>query len=148
VLRGWVDDSIGRLVDAYRQRCAFETPGFTSDPPAAYADSSVFVLPAIEDGYPLVVLEAMASGRPVVVSENTGTKDAVRDGVDGFVVPIRSPDALAEKLQWLLDHPAERAAMGRAARERALQFPWERYGTDLVAAYQRVLGTATTDEHR
>ncbi|NQT52316.1 glycosyltransferase family 4 protein [bacterium] len=139
VLRGWVDDAIAPLVDAYRSRCRFETPGFTQDVATAYADASVLVLPAIEDGYPLVVLEAMASGRPVIVSENTGSKDAVRDGVDGFVVPVRSPDALAEKLAWLLEHPAERAAMGRAAREQALKFPWQRYGDELVAAYERVL---------
>ena len=139
VLRGWVDDSIARLVDEYRGRCTFETPGFTADVAAAYAGASVLVLPAIEDGYPLVVLEAMASGRPVIVSENTGSKDAVRDGIDGFIVPIRSPEAIAEKLQWLLDHPAERAAMGRAAREQALRFPWENYGRRLVAAYERVL---------
>jgi len=54
-------------------------------------------------------------------------------------VPVRSPDALAEKLAWLLEHPAERAAMGRAAREQALKFPWQRYGDELVAAYERVL---------
>jgi glycosyltransferase involved in cell wall biosynthesis len=141
VLRGWVDDAVARLVADYRRRCEFETPGYSSGVAASYADASVFVLPSIEDGYPLVVLEAMASGRPVVVSENAGSKDAVRDGVDGFVVPIRSPDAVAGKLQWLHDHPAERAAMGRAAREQAEGFPWERYGNELVAAYQRVLAS-------
>jgi len=139
LLLGGVEDAIARLVDDYRGRCAFETPGFTRDVAAAYAAASALVLPAIEDGFPLVVLEAMASGRPVVVSENTGSKDVVRDGVDGFVVPIRSPDAIAEKLQWLHDHPAERADMGRAARQHAEQFPWERHGRDLVATYGEVL---------
>ena len=143
ILQGWVDGQIARLVDGYRRRCAFETPGFSRDVAAAYAGASVLVLPSIEDGYPLVVLEAMASGRPVVVSENTGSKDAVREGVDGFVVPIRSPDAIAERLQWLHDHPVERAAMGRAAREQAQQFPWTRYGDELVAAYRRTLADRT-----
>ncbi len=143
VLVGWLDETIAPLVEAYRRRCEFETPGFRRDVAAAYAHASVLVLPAIEDGHPLVVLEAMACGRPVVVSENTGTRDAVRDGVDGFVVPIRSPDAIADKLAWLHDHPAERAAMGRAARERALGYPWTRYGDGLVAAYRRVLAEGT-----
>jgi len=138
-----VDDTVAGLVDGYRGRCDFEAPGYRRDVAAAYADASVLVLPSIEDGHPLVVLEAMASGRPVVVSENTGTKDAVREGVDGFVVPIRSPDAIAERLQWLHDHPAERAAMGRAAREQALRYPWTRYGDELVAAYRRVLDGRT-----
>ncbi len=143
VLLGWVDDTVAGLVDGYRCRCDFETPGYRRDVAAAYADASVLVLPSIEDGHPLVVLEAMASGRPVVVSENTGTRDAVREGVDGFIVPIRSPDAIAERLQWLHDHPAERAAMGRAAREQALGYPWTRYGDELVAAYRRVLDGRT-----
>jgi len=143
VLLGWVDDAIARLVDGYRPRCAFDTPGYSPDVPAACADASVLVLPSIEDGFGLVVLEAMASGRPVVVSENTGARDIVREGVDGFVVPIRSPDAIAEKLQWLHDHPSERADMGRAAREQAIRFPWDRYGAHTVAAYEQALGAAT-----
>ena len=56
--------------------------------------------------------------------------------------PIKSsppPDAIAERLAWLHDHPAERAVMGRAAREQALAYPWTRYGDELVAAYRRIL---------
>ncbi|MBM4035731.1 MAG: glycosyltransferase family 4 protein [Planctomycetes bacterium] len=138
VLCGGIEPAIARRVDDFRRRCAFETPGFARDMPAVYAAASVLVLPAIEDGFPLVVLEAMASGRPVVVSENTGSKDAVVEGESGFVVPIRSPDAIAEKLQWLHDHPAELAAMGAAARREAESYPWERHGRDLVEVYSTV----------
>ena len=140
VLLGGIESAAARLVASYRRRCECEVPGFTSDVAAAYADCSVLVLPAIEDGFPLVVLEAMASGRPVIVSENTGSKDLIEDGVHGFVVPIRSPDAIAEKLQWLHDHPVEREAMGAAARRQAESFPWERHGRDLVALYSLSLG--------
>jgi glycosyltransferase involved in cell wall biosynthesis len=139
ILYGGLDRALRSRVEAYRRQCAFQTPGFTRHVRRAYADASVLVLPAIEDGFPLVVLEAMASGRPVIVSENTGSKDAVREGVDGFVVPIRSPDAIAEKLQRLAEHPQERRDMGRAAREQAQRFPWERYGAELLDAYNRVL---------
>lgn len=139
VLVGWVDDAVARLVDGYRRRCAFETPGFLPDVAGAYAACSVLVLPSLEDGFGLAALEAMAAGRPVIVSEHTGVRDVVREGTDGFVVPVRSPDAIAEKLQWLHDHPAERQAMGRAARQQALRYPWSRYGDEVVAAYRRVL---------
>lgn len=139
VLCGSVDPLIADRVEEYRRCCCFETRGFTPDVAAAYADSSVLVLPAIEDGFPLVVLEAMASGRPVVVSENTGSKDVLEDGANGFVVPIRSPDAIAEKLQWLHDHPVECGAMGAAARRQAEKYPWERHGADLVALYEGML---------
>jgi glycosyltransferase involved in cell wall biosynthesis len=139
ILYGGLEKALRSHIAGYRGQCAFETPGFTRGVRRAYADASVLVLPAIEDGFPLVVLEAMASGRPVIVSENTGSKDAVREGVDGFVVPIRSPDAIAEKLQWLLDHPAERREMGRSAREQAERLPWERYGAELLRAYENAL---------
>jgi len=139
VLCGGVEPAVRRLVDGYRRRCAFETPGFARDVVAAYADASVVVLPAIEDGFPLVVLEAMASGRPAVVSENTGSRDVLVDGEHGFVVPIRSPEAIAEKLQWLHDHAAERAAMGSAARAQAEKFPWARHAEDLVSLYARAV---------
>ncbi|MBM4041594.1 MAG: glycosyltransferase family 4 protein [Planctomycetes bacterium] len=139
VLLGGIEPAIAARVDEYRRRCAFETPGFSTDMPAAYANASVLALPAIEDGFPLVVLEAMASGRPVIVSENTGSKDAIEPGVSGFVVPIWSPDSIAERLQWLHDRPAERAAMGAAARRQAEDYPWERHGADLVAFYEKAL---------
>lgn len=67
-----------------------------------YNESSVFVLPSLADSYGLVTLEAMACGLPVVVTENSGSKEAVRDGVDGFVVPIRDIKALKEKLLLLI----------------------------------------------
>ncbi len=145
VLLGGVEPQVERLVAERRGRCDFEMPGFCRNVAEAYANASVLVLPAIEDGFPLAVLEAMASGRPVVVSENTGSKDAVREGVDGFVVPVRSPEAIAEKLQWLYDHPAEREAMGAAARQQAEKLPWERHGADLVELYRR---TTTNRESR
>jgi glycosyltransferase involved in cell wall biosynthesis len=145
VFRGWVDDEAAPLIDAYRSQCTFETPGFTRDVQDAYADCTVFVLPSLEDGYPLVVLEAMASGRPVVVSENTGSKDAVDEGVSGFVVPVRSPDSIAERLQWLRDHPKERSAIGRAARQRALELPWERFGASVVAAHEEAVRSVRGD---
>jgi glycosyltransferase involved in cell wall biosynthesis len=93
---------------------------------AIYRDAQVFVLPALLEGMGLVVLEAMASGLPVITTPN-GPGDLVRDGVDGFVVPIRDVDAIVEKLEYLRAHPEERLCMGQNARERAKMFTWEHY---------------------
>ena len=100
--------------------------------PALYRSADVFVLPALSDACPRVVLEAMASGLPVIVSENTGTADAVEDGKSGYVVPIRDADAIAERLITLHRDPDGRLEMGDAARRGALAWPWHRY-TDAVA---------------
>ena len=97
-----------------------------TDLPQIYRSADVFVFPSLLEGMGLVVLEAMASGLPVITTPN-GPGDLVRDGVDGFVVPIRNVDAIVEKLEYLRAHPEERLRMGQNARERAKMFTWEHY---------------------
>lgn len=73
----------------------------------------------------------MASGLPVITTPNAGTH--VRDGIDGFVVPIRGTDAMMARIEELYRDRDLRLAMGRAARERASSFTWARYGAGLDA---------------
>jgi glycosyltransferase involved in cell wall biosynthesis len=94
--------------------------------PDFYRGADVFVLPSLTEGMPLVVLEAMASGLPVIATPN-GSSDLIADGIDGFIVPIRDPLAIAERLKMLHSDPGLRAAMGRKAREKALLFGWDVY---------------------
>lgn len=102
-----------------------------ADLPKIYRGADVFVFPGLLEGMGLVVLEAMASGLPVITTPN-GPGDLVRDGVDGFVVPIRNVDAIVEKLEYLRAHPEERLRMGQNARERAKLFTWEQYRTKVA----------------
>lgn len=104
-----------------------------------YRCSSIFVLPSIVDSFGLVVSEAMAMGLPVVVSENVGAKEIVRNGKDGFVVPIRNVDALQEKILWLYEHPEERKLMGQQSRLRVQEFTWERYRERVQDVYWGIL---------
>jgi glycosyltransferase involved in cell wall biosynthesis len=96
----------------------------------AYRQGDVFVLPTLFEGSSLSVFEALASGLPVVTTPNAGS--VVRDGVDGFVVPIRDAGALADRIEQLYGDPVLRCEMGKRARERALEFPWQRYRAELV----------------
>ena len=91
-----------------------------------YRQSHVFVLPTLVEGMPLVVLEAMACGLPVVVTAN-GPAGIVRDGVDGFIVPERSSEAVAAALERLYREPELRLQMGRNAAARAREFSWAAY---------------------
>jgi glycosyltransferase involved in cell wall biosynthesis len=100
--------------------------------------SSVFVLPSLVDSFPLVVAEAMASGLPVVITENTGTKEMVRNGVDGFVVPIRDVESLKRRIALLYEDEQRRKEMGDSARSRVAEFSWERYGERLITAYGEI----------
>ncbi len=93
---------------------------------AMYRAADVFVFPTLIEGMPLVVLEAMACGLPVIVTAN-GPADIVRDGIDGFIIPERNEDALCERLEYLYHRPELRAEMGRQAARRALEFSWSAY---------------------
>ncbi len=93
---------------------------------ALYRAADVFVFPTLVEGMPLVVLEAMASGLPVIATAN-GPGDLVRDGIDGFIVPERDASAVAERLHRLWRDPGLRLRMGRSAAQRAQQFGWDAY---------------------
>jgi glycosyltransferase involved in cell wall biosynthesis len=97
-----------------------------------YEQMDVFVLPSLVEGFPLTALEAMACGVPVIVSENTFGSDVIRDGHNGFVVPIRDVEAIVERLRLLARDDALRASMGRNARITAEQYSWEAFGRRLV----------------
>ena len=102
--------------------------------------SHVMVLPSIEDGFGMVMAQAMACGCPVVASRNTGGEDLFSDGHEGFIVPIRDADALAARLQQLADQPELRAAMGRRALERVQSLGgWSDYGQKAMAIYDDML---------
>lgn len=97
-----------------------------------YNSADVFVFPSLVDGFGLVLLEAMACGIPVITTPNTAGPDIITDGVEGFIVPIRDVDALAEKIQWCSEHMVELREMGQAARQKAEQLNWKMYRSNLV----------------
>ncbi len=99
---------------------------------AHYRASHVFVFPTLVEGMPLVVLEAMACGLPVIVTAN-GPGGIVRDGVDGYIVPERDDVAVADRLERLYADPERTAGMGRNAARRAQEFSWDRYAKQVQA---------------
>jgi glycosyltransferase involved in cell wall biosynthesis len=115
--------------------------------PDYYAGADVVVVPSVvdstgdRDGLPNVVLESMASQRPVVASAVAAIPAAVRDGVTGTLVPPRDPDALAGALAALIDSPARRAQLGRAARRTAeTEFGLDRRTGQFCRVLERAYG--------
>lgn len=105
------------------------------------ARASIFVLPSHTEGQPIGILEAMAAGLPVVATRTGGIPDVVRDGVDGFVVPVASPGELADRLERLVRSPDLRERMGAAARVRAAErYDLSRLRASMAAWYARVAG--------
>ncbi len=140
ILVGHLDDYLrARLEETHLRWVA---PGKVPQPqlPLWYNSASIFCLPSIQEGLAMVVLEAMACGLPVVVSANTGYAGLIRDGVEGFVVPVRDTEALAEKVALLHREPELRREIGMRARQRAVEFTWNAYGRKIASEYSRVVG--------
>lgn len=104
-----------------------------------YNSGNVLVLPTLVEGLPLVILEAMACGIPVITTPNAGISDIITNGVEGFIVPIRDVEAIKEKLEWCYQHPQELAEMGLAARRKAESLTWNLYRQKLVNQVQQLL---------
>lgn len=93
-----------------------------------FEKSDAFVLPSIYDAFGLSALDAMFAGLPVIVSENTAAgTDIVREGIDGYVVPIRNVKILKDRIMRLRNDKNMRHAMGASGKRRALQFNRDSY---------------------
>jgi glycosyltransferase involved in cell wall biosynthesis len=107
-----------------------------------YRRADVIVLPSLIESFGLTAIEGMACGLPAIVSEHTFAHDVIEHGIDGWVTPIRDPDAIAGHLRTLYEDPHLRRMMGDAARRKAEQFPWPRYGKALRSGLAPLLGRA------
>ncbi|WP_116126099.1 glycosyltransferase family 4 protein [Lewinella sp. IMCC34183] len=128
-----------------------EYPDFTYEatrPHAAVlelmASCDVFCLPSIVEGRALVMQEAMSQGLPVVITPNTGGADLVIPDETGFLVPIRSPRAIADAIQWFDDHRDELPRMSEAARRHAAGYTWSAYGGTVARELSTYLAPASS----
>jgi glycosyltransferase involved in cell wall biosynthesis len=122
------------------RRCLFV--GYQQDVARFYEALDVLLLPSVNEGTPVSVIEALAAGRPVVATRVGGVPDVVRDGIDGFLVEVGDVDALAERLAELAREPARRAQMGSAARARVFErYSVDRLVSDVDRLYKTLLGT-------
>ncbi|NEQ29067.1 MAG: glycosyltransferase family 4 protein, partial [Microcoleus sp. SIO2G3] len=108
-----------------------------------YSQCSVFCLASVQDGFGMVIPQAMACRLPVIHTTNTGGEDIVRNGIDGFCVPIRDVEALKEKILFFYENPDLRTEMGNNALEQArTSFTWDDYGQRIVSSYSQILSQA------
>jgi glycosyltransferase involved in cell wall biosynthesis len=135
--------SLLRPLAWYREQC----PRFIYEPPRPHADvlrlmrtCDVLVLPSIVEGRALVQQEAMASGLPLIVTKNAGGDDMIVEGETGFLVPIRAPEAIAEKINWYATNRASIPGMAIAAQRRASDLTWHGYGGTVLAAIRSLTG--------
>jgi glycosyltransferase involved in cell wall biosynthesis len=112
------------------------------------SEAAVLVLPSKSEGLPRVIIEAMATGTPVIGSRVGGIPELIKDGVNGFLIPPGDEQALAEKLRWVLSNPEKARAMGHAGRGFAKQtFSTENYVRGYRQIFQLGLPTLEGREH-
>ena len=102
--------------------------------------SHVVVFPSINDGFGMVIGEAMACGCPVISSENSGGMDLIKDGHEGYVVPIRDSASITDRLEQLAQDPVLRETMGVRSLERVASIGgWDTYGRNYVAVLEALM---------
>lgn len=99
----------------------------------------VLLLPSLFEGFALVIHEALSQGLPVIATANTGATESVRDGVEGFIVPIRDSDAIADRLQSIIEDRERLQAMRRACLQRAEERTWLCYEQALASVLSPML---------
>ncbi len=104
----------------------------------------VFCLPSIAEGRALVMQEAMSQGLPIIITPNTGGEDLVIEGETGFLIPIRSPEHIAERITWFLDNRKSIKIMGQKAKEMAAKLTWDEYGEQIASSLKISLKAKTS----
>jgi len=103
------------------------------------SNAELVMLPSEMEGFPIALLEAMRYGRPVLASDIPEHLEAVQADENGFLFPVRNRSALAERIQWLLQHPDKAAAAARRAEQSASQYDWTIIAEQTAEVYQQAL---------
>jgi len=125
---------------AVEDQVTFTGPLPRRDVIRAYGSSDIFVLPSLFEPFGIVLLEAMASGVPVVASRIGGIAEVVQDGETGLLVPPGNSQALAEALGRLISDPSLRSRMGEAGRLRAAAYSWDILLPRILKVYEEAIG--------
>jgi glycosyltransferase involved in cell wall biosynthesis len=131
IIIGKIHPHFQRIKAKYDKNLSIKFLGNLSreDTAKAMRKADVKVMPSLVEGLSLVILETMASGTPVISSENAGGLDVIEEGEDGFIVPIREVDAIAERLRWCYAHREDLIHMGKKARKKVVEHYTEaKYG--------------------
>jgi len=108
-------------LSAWRASGVVEVWGRSEDMPEVFRRAHIACLPSYREGLPRALLEAAASGLPIVTTDVPGCRDVVRDGYNGYLVPPREAHALADALEKLIRSAGERELMGRRGRAMVLE---------------------------
>ena len=103
-------------INLWKEEGIIDLLGYRKDINFLLENSHLVILPSYREGLPKVLLEAAASGRPVITSNVPGCRDAIKENITGMLVPVKEPKTLADKIEFLLDDRDLLKKMGKEAR--------------------------------
>lgn len=103
-----------------------------------YQEASLFVLPSLNEGMSNAMLEALASGLPIVATDTGGTKELVKDGENGMIIKMKDADDIAQKIEKMITDEKLRNEMGRKSRELAENMSWEKVAKEYYSLYLKI----------
>lgn len=126
-----------------KEEASIEVLGYQKDIPKLYSKSHIICLPSYREGLPKSLIEAAAASRAIVTTDVPGCRDSIISGKTGLLVPVKDHIKLADALQWLIEHPKERIAMGQAGRKLAeKEFIIEKIVKKHIEIYKELISKA------
>ena len=101
-----------------------------------YQEADVFVLPSLNEGMSNAMLEALATGLPILATDTGGAKEIVAEGQNGCIIRMKSAEDIAKKLEKLIKNPELRKKMSEDSRRRALEMSWEKVAEEYYNLYK------------
>jgi glycosyltransferase involved in cell wall biosynthesis len=138
-----VQEHLPRVLAAELAGCHWISDTSASAVQHAMDSHDVFLFPALYDAGTPVLQHALASGLPIIATPHSAAPDLVIDGVDGFIVPLRSSESIAARLELLRQQPERRHEMAREARRRSLVASWGRFENTVAVTVAAALGRRT-----
>jgi len=113
--------------------------GWVENKSQLFESCSVYVQPSVTEGFGIEIPEAMGYGRPVIASIGAGASELIENKSDGFVVPIRDPDAIAERIQWCYNNRDKLTEMGLKGRKKAELLTWDKIQDEYIKTWRSFL---------
>jgi len=124
ILAGGGTETLGPFIRQLTDKGQFVLLGRVPNISEVYNSCSTAIFPSVTEGFGIGILEAMSYGRPVITTEGAGAADCINDGLNGFIVPIRSPEAIADRIDWFRNNREKIPEMGQKARRKARKYTW------------------------
>lgn len=126
------DNLVQDIKKKYRGNIKYWGQQLHSKIPEILSETDILLFPSLSDGFGFAAAEGMAAGCPVIASENSGIADLIEDGINGYVIPIQSTEALYEKMLWFVDNREKIQTMSDNAVRTIKKMTWEQYNQKIL----------------